>query len=71
MSVFKDKIFTVGLAIFSIAFIVAASALIFNIQSIITEKVFGITWFDVTLILFIISHWTVIARLIKLYGDFP
>ena len=72
MSLFRDIIFMVGLTILVITGIVAIAALVFNTEAILTgDAVFGISWLEVIFILFIIAYGTVIARLIKLYGNWP
>jgi len=72
MSPFKDIILTVGIVILVITGIVALAALVFDIEEIMTtDAIFGLTWFEITFILLIIAYWTVVIRLIKLYGNFP
>ena len=62
----------VGIVILVITGIVALAALVFDIDEIMTgDAIFGLTWFEVTFILLIIAYWTVIIRLIQLYGNFP
>jgi len=72
MSLFKDIIFMVGLVILVITSIVALAGLLFDIEEIMTGyAIFGLTWFEVTFTLSIIAYWTVIIRLIRLYGNYP
>jgi hypothetical protein len=72
MSTFKDVILMVGLVILVISGSVALAGLVLRIEGIlIGDAIFGLTWLDVTLTLSFIAYWVVIARLIKLYGNFP
>jgi hypothetical protein len=62
----------VALVILVITGIVALSALICDIEEIMTgEAIFGMTWFEITFILLMSAYWTVIARIVKLYGNYP
>jgi hypothetical protein len=62
----------VGMLVLVITAIVALAGLLFDIEEIMTgDAIFGLTWFEITFTLSIIAYWTVILRLLKLYGNYP